>query len=354
MIEEKDFVEEGQTMEIPMSPEEELKHLQLAEQMIRNWDVQVERVELIQGNQLALVWKIYTSSGPKCLKRIHRPEKKALFSIFAQDYLAKKGSRVPPIIPTKQNNLYTKNGPFLYVLYEWIEGRPFELTVKEDLEFIMKGLANFHLATIGYRPPGGVPIFTKLGRWPTHYMKRCQQMESWKLIAKTMPEDPFSQLYLQEIDYHIMEGRKTLQLLMDSDYQSWVASVKAQPNLCHQDYGTGNSLLGNDGEIWVIDLDTVSFDLPIRDLRKMIIPLLDTTGVWDEETFRVMLNAYESINPLTEGQKRIMFIDMLFPYELYDVARERFVRKTLLLPEELAGAMEYEKIKANALYPLTH
>ncbi|MEH7239231.1 CotS family spore coat protein [Bacillus sp. JJ1562] len=339
--------------EFVLSPEEEMKLISLAQMMIAHWEVQVERIEVIQGGQMAIVWKIYTSDGGAiCLKRIHRPEKKALFSIFAQDYLAKKGTRVPRIIPNKMDDLYTKHGPFLFVVYEWLEGRPFELTVSEDLEFIMKGLAEFHQATIGYQPPAGVPIFTKLGRWPNHYTKRCQQMETWKLIAERLPEDPFSQTYLAEIDTFIAEGRETLQILRNSGYYDWVNSIKKNPNLCHQDYGTGNSLLGPDGKIWVIDLDTVSFDLPIRDLRKMIIPLLDTTGVWDAEKFNLMINAYESVSPLTSEQKKIMFIDMLFPYELYDVIRERYVRKTPLMVGELTGAFEYERIKSKALNEL--
>ncbi|HEK9100113.1 CotS family spore coat protein [Bacillus pfraonensis] len=335
-----------------LSPEEESKLLSLAETMIQDWDITVNAIELIQGGQLALVWKIHTPDGPVCLKRIHRPEKKALFSIHAQDYLAKKGMRVPSIIPNKNNQLYTKHGPFLFVGYEWIEGRPFELTMQEDLEMIMKGLADFHLASIGYRPPPGVPIFTKLGRWPNHYIKRFQQMDVWKNLAENTKEDPFSQLYLAEIDPFILEAQHTLQRLLASEYTTWTNQLQSNPNLCHQDYGTGNSLLDPNNQIWVIDLDTVSFDLPIRDLRKMIIPLLDTTGVWNEDQFNIMINAYESISPLTAEQKKIMFIDMLFPYELYDVIRERYVRKSPLLADELAGAMEYERIKSKALNTL--
>jgi spore coat protein I len=350
--ENKQILNEDVEEEYVLSPEEEQRLISLAETILKNWEVTVNLIEVVQGGQMALVWKIHTSEGPICLKRIHRPEKKALFSINAQNYLALKGTRVPGIIPNKHGVLYTKHGPFLFVVYEWIEGRPFELTVQEDLEFIMKGLAEFHTASIGYRPPDGIPIFTKLGRWPNHYIKRCQQMETWKLMAQTMQEDPFSQLYLAEIDPFIQEGRSTLARLLQSEYPAWVSELKASPTLCHQDYGTGNSLLGNDGQIWVIDLDTVSFDLPIRDLRKMIIPLLDTTGVWNEEQFHVMINAYESIAPLTEKQKEIMFIDMLFPYELYDVIRERYVRKTPLLETELAEAFEYERIKSGALNQL--
>ncbi|WP_257958976.1 CotS family spore coat protein [Bacillus sp. V3-13] len=341
-----------QTGEAILTVEEQEKLTKLAESMMQFWDIPITSIELIQGGQMALVWKIHTPGGAVCLKRIHRPEKKALFSINAQNYLAKKGFRVPGIIPAKDGGLFTKYGPFLFVVYDWIEGRPFELTVKEDLKFIMKGLAEFHTASVGYKPPAGVPVFTKLGRWPNHYVKRCQHMETWKLHAKNFPDDPFSQLYLEAIDEFIAEGNETYKKLMASDYPSWTANVKKAPNLCHQDYGTGNTLLGNDGQIWVIDLDTVSFDLPIRDLRKMIIPLLDTTGAWDQETFDIMIDAYETVSPLTGEQKRIMFIDMLFPYELYDIVRERYVRKTVMLPEELSGAMEYERIKAKALQSL--
>lgn len=328
-----------------MSPEEEAKLVKLAEYIITSWDVAVDRIEVIQGGQMALVWKIHTPDGPVCLKRIHRPEKKALFSINAQNYLAEKGGRVPGIIRNKNDMLFTKQGPFLFVLYDWIEGGVFDLAVDPDLEVVMKGLAEFHLWSEGYHPPEGIPVFKKLGRWPNHYIKRCQQMESWKLIAQSTPDNPFSQLYIQEIDYFIKQGRETLERLMNSKYVPWIEQQSANPTLCHQDYGAGNTVLGNDGKIWVIDLDTVSYDLPIRDLRKMIIPLLDTTGEWDEARFQLMMNAYESVNPLTDEQKEVMYIDMLFPYEMYDIAREKFVRKTDMLPEELAQAFEYERIK---------
>lgn len=338
--------------ELVLTAEEEQKLIVLAETIIKSWDFEVNNIEVIQGLQMALVWKIHTSEGPICLKRIHRPEKKALFSINAQNYLAKKGARVPGIIPNKNNQLYTKFGPFLFVVYEWIEGRPFELTNDEDLQMIMKGLAEFHTSSVGYQPPPGVPVFTKLGRWPNHNIKRYQQMDTWKKLARKEPDDPFSQVYLSSIDPFIEEAKDTLKRLLDSEYNHWVSEVKKQPNLCHQDYGTGNSLLGPDNEIWVIDLDTVSFDLPIRDLRKMIIPLLDTTGVWDEARFNLMLDSYESVAPLTNEQKKVMFIDMLFPYELYDIIRERYVRKTPLLVAELEEAFEYERIKSRALNQL--
>lgn len=101
--------------------------------MIQHWDIQATTIELIQGGQLALVWKIHTADGPFCLKRIHRPEKR-LYFLFTLKIILPKGMRVPSIIPSKVNQLYTKHGPFLFVVYEWIEGRPFELQCKKTLK----------------------------------------------------------------------------------------------------------------------------------------------------------------------------------------------------------------------------
>lgn len=334
-----------------LSPEMREQLIGLAASLLNKWDLHVQQIELIQGGQMALVWKVHTDKGPYCLKRIHRPEKKALFSIYAQDYLAKKGSRVPGIVPTRQDQLYTKHGPFLYLVYDWIEGRPFDLSVPEDQAWLMKGLAHYHLESIGYEPPEGIPVFSKLGQWPRHYIKRCRQMESWKHIASNATEDPFSELYLAEIDPHIQYGKQLIERLCSSHYEKWVSACRMKPGLCHQDYGTGNTLL-SDNRIWIIDLDTTTFDLPIRDLRKTIVPLMGDQVTWDRDLFHHLLASYEKVNPLSGDEKHVMFLDMLFPYELYETANERFGRKNDLPAEELQQALDYEKRKRSEIEPL--
>lgn len=327
-----------------LTPELIEKLTLLGKEIMKQWDLEVTDIEVIQGAQMALVWKITTPDGLVCLKRINRPEKKALFSIYAQNALAEKGARVPSILITKDRQLYAKHGPFLFVVYDWIEGRPFDLNVPEDVAWMMKGLAEYHLNSIGFRPPEGVPETSKLGQWPKHYTKRCMQMESWKLIAKQHPDDPFSKKYLETIDEFIVSGWNTLNDLENSYYEEWVEESKREPLLCHQDYGTGNTILVDD-EVWVIDLDTTAYDLPIRDLRKIIIPQMSDRLNWQEEMFELMLSSYEKVNPLTNPQKRVMYIDILFPYELYDVARDKFSLQSEVSPLALEEAEAFERLK---------
>lgn len=328
---------------------EKQRMVELGKQILKNWELTIHEIEVIQWGQITLVWKIKSDQGLICLKKLNRPEKNALFSIRAQEYLNKNGIRVPGIFPNKNNELYTMLGSSLFVAYDWIEGTHLTLTQAGELELLLKELATFHKASVGYQPPEGVPVVSKLGKWPEHYIKRCQHLESWKYLAKMKPEDPFSQTYLEEIDYFIQKGRDLHQKLLSSEYLTWVEKTKKAPNLCHPDYGTGNTLLGYDGHFWLIDLDTICFDLPIRDVRKMFESVIKSDSPWNDEVFYTILSAYESVIPLTRGQKKVLFIDILFPQELYSIAQKKYLFKETISNDELLTAIEFEKLKEKKL-----
>lgn len=324
--------------------QEKQKMIELGTHILKNWELTIHEIEVIQWGQITLVWKIESDQGLICLKKLNRPEKNALFSIRAQEYLNKKGVHVPGIFPNKQNELYTMIGSSLFVVYDWIEGTHLTGT-PEDVHYLMTELATFHQASIGYEVPSGVPIVSKLGKWPEHYLKRCQQLESWKQFAYMEADDSFSQMYLQEIDDFIEICRNLHQKLLRSEYGAWVEKIKKAPNLCHPDYGIGNTLVGNDGHFWLIDLDTVCFDLPIRDVRKMFESFIKSSEPWNDEVFHMLLAAYESVTPLTHGQKQVLLIDLLFPHELYGIAQKKYLYKEAISSEELRQAIAFERVK---------
>lgn len=332
-----------------LTPEMREKLTLLAEVIMKNWPFEAREIEVIQGEEMALVWKVMTDQGMKCLKRINRPEKKALFSVYAQHHMAEKGANVPAIIRTTEERLYAKHGPFLFVLYDWIDGRKFDLTIEEDLRWIMKGMAEYHVDSEGFLPPEGIPPVSNLGQWPKHYTKRCQQMESWKLIAKRQEGDAFSQRYLEVVDEFIASGRDILkQLEEDTCYWDWVKEIRKRPMLCHQDYGKGNTMLVANN-VWIIDLDTTAFDLPIRDVRKFTVEMMEDGGTWNDERFETMLSAYESVNPLTGDQKKVLYIDIMFHYGFYKVVRDKFALQNEVPVEELERLINFERHKKAAL-----
>lgn len=86
--------------------------------------------------------------------------------------------------------------------------------------------------------------------------------------------------------------------------------------LVHQDYGWGNGQLGPGG-IWVIDLDGVAFDLPIRDLGKLIGNVMKGAEKWDPKWVKEMIKAYHQTNPIEKSLYEVLLIDLSMPNEFY-------------------------------------
>lgn len=59
MAENHEVIEEGNSSELPLSAEDAKKLTELAENVLQGWDVQAEKIDVIQGNQMALVWKVH-------------------------------------------------------------------------------------------------------------------------------------------------------------------------------------------------------------------------------------------------------------------------------------------------------
>jgi spore coat protein I len=332
-----------------LSPEMHKKLIVIAEEILKEWDLDIENIEVADIDQARLVWKITTPEGPVGLKRISRPEKKALFSIYAQNYLVEKGAHVPSILITKKQQLYARQGPFLFVVHDWIDGWPFDLTVPEDVRRMMQGVAEYHQASKGFHPPETIPDVSKLGQWPRQYVKQYRQLGWGKVIAKSKPREAFSQLYLDVADEFIELGKEAFKQLNASHYREWVKESKPNPMLCHQDFESNTILWGDDHKTWITDLDSASFDLPISDLRRIMIPIQSDVGTWNDEQFDHMLSAYEVVNPLTVKQKEVMFIDMMFPYEFYEVAREKFLLEKDIPAVALEEAAAFERLKNEML-----
>ena len=125
--------------------------------------------------------------------------------------------------------------------------------------------------------------------------------------------------------------------------------------IIHQDYGWSNGQMGPGG-IWIIDLDGVSFDLGIRDLRKLITSTMDDMGVWDLTWIRGMIDAYSKANPIESDLYQVLLIDMSMPNEFYKHVKEIVMAPELLLNAELEmllqRIMQVETSKWQALREL--
>jgi spore coat protein I len=242
---------------------------QTALSVLSEYGIKPESLTVIQSGGIKTVWKLRSSGRLLCLKRLRQTIDKARFSVNAQIYVKNNGGLVPGVIPSLKGQPITEYEGQLFVLYEWIDGNDINFGNPADLKKAIQGLARFHIATKGYRPPVDSRVSTKLGKWPEQYASMKNKLTVWKDTAASRPVQPTYTSYLKHTDAMTAIADMALARLSASSYDALSAEGSDSVVLCHQDYGKGNALCAADG-IYIIDLDGVTFDLPARDLRKII------------------------------------------------------------------------------------
>ncbi|TCZ80207.1 CotS family spore coat protein [Paenibacillus albiflavus] len=314
----------------------------LAREVMTHYDMQVNEMLLITSkpDKGGAIWKIGTSKGNLSLKCLHRRPRRSLFSVGAQEYMSKLGYRVPSFIPTKEGNLYVEAGGKLWIVTDWID--PLVPVSKIDLEGASQlcfGLGEFHKNSKGYIPPRGSEKSSRLYGWGKYYEKIIAKIGWFQDLALAYPETAASASLLDVIEEFKRQANDMYQRFQNSPYQRMIAKGEAHWGLVHQDFGWSNGQMGPGG-IWVIDLDGVAYDLPIRDLRKLITSTMDDMGVWDLTWIRGMIDAYHQANPIDQETFEILWIDMAFPNEFYKHVKEIVFNPQLFLETELAENLQ--------------
>lgn len=322
--------------------------ISLAHRVISCYDVKPDAVKVIQSGGIKTVWKIGTAKKNFCLKRLKQAPEKALFTINAQNYMSCRGAKVPAVRRALNGNLFTVMNGELFVLYDWIEGRPINMDIKSHLAGAVRGIAEFHRDSAGYTPPPGCQVSSKLGRWPHHYESMLVRFKEWKEVARESRHQALSKVFLTYVDEFIGRGEKALELLKSSGYDETIQSLEKRKTLCHQDYGEGNALLTEKG-IYVIDLDGVTYDLPCRDLRKIINKQMAGAGGWSQKNLSSIVKWYCEVNPLSQNLLRLLYIDLLFPHEFHDTAKNPYRKNKVISAEKLGQAVKLEQSKERVL-----
>ncbi|MBM7553325.1 CotS family spore coat protein [Thalassobacillus pellis] len=279
------------------------------------------------------IWKIETDKGPFSLKLLHRRPTQSKFCLGAQEYLVKeKKANVPAIIPTKDGVNYVEMGGKLWFVAHWVESlRPLTESL-EGTKQLCNALGEFHKLTKGYVPPSDAEFVSRLHRWPRTYERVEKKLDWFRDIANAYHELPSSDTILSVIDMYQEQARNARTRLAESPYEQILASGTEEASLVHQDYGWSNAQLADNG-MWVIDLDGVSFDIAIRDLRKLIIDRMHALETWDVEYIRAMIQAYEEANPITDEEYQMLLIDLSLPNLFYKFIKPIVYSPTTFMTE---------------------
>ncbi len=323
----------------------------IARTVLQQYDIKPVKIQIVQQGGIKTVWKVMSDKGIKCLKRLNKTPEKAIFSVEAQKYIKEKGGLVPDVMANKEGKPITFFRDELFVLYEWVEGKQLNFNAKEDFMAAMEGLALFHKYSKGYEPPEEARVSTKLSKWPDQHRSMLNRMSEWKQISQQNTGTAVYDSYLKWVNPIIDLGEKAIQYLARFGYSELSRPGSPYVVLCHQDFGKGNALLAPQG-IYVLDLDGVTFELAARDLRKIILKTMETQSQWDGQILKQILAWYERGNALTSEEKKMVYIDCLFPHGFFGSVKNQFQKNKSVKPSSIEQIGRLEMAKQNILIGL--
>jgi len=273
------------------------------------------------------VWWIKTEQGMKILKKHPNSEPMLLFLLSAVAHLQKKGINIPRVNETVDGSPYVKIGDTCFILIDAVEGANPDYRKPEELNALVREMGRFHLASAGFVPPDQAKVRQHLGNWRQDFSADAGRLKDFynEEISKASHNE-FGKIILEVFPSFLQRMEAAITGLDGPEYAAWVNKIEARGGLCHQDFAAGNILLNPSGRVYILDTDSLTIDLPARDIRKLLNKVMKKNGKWEPALLESILGAYQQANPLTIDEWAVLKLDLTFPH-LFAGIMDKYYRR---------------------------
>jgi CotS family spore coat protein len=215
----------------------------------------------------------------------------------------------------------------IYVVTDWIDGRECDFKKEEDLLEASETLARFHLCARNFMPDDNVKARNDIGKLPYNMEKRMMTLNKMRDIArKNNKKTEFDMLYLSNIEFYLNLSRQAVNFL-NLDSYSKVCSLALTDNvLCHHDYTYHNILFDNEHNSYIVDFEYCKSEIQIHDVATLIIKSLKRLN-WDIRYAEMILERYNSINPLKYDDYNVLKTLLIFPQRFWRLANRYYYKE---------------------------
>lgn len=296
-------------------------------EILEKYPYTVKKVRTESYKQKKAVWWVETTKGTKILKKHPNSEPLLLFLIAAIAHLQRRGIDIPKVNATIDGVPYVKMGETCYILIDAVEGMNPDYGKPRELEALVRELGRFHSASAGFVPPTGAKIRQHLGNWIQDYGADVNRLKGFYNEEKSQStHGEFDRMIFKVFNSFLEKMEISIAGLKNPEYIAWVNKIDAAGGLCHQDFAAGNILLNSSGKVFVIDTDSMTIDLPARDIRKLLNKVMKKNGKWDTALLHDILRWYQQENPLTADEWAVVKLDLIFPH-LFAGIMDKYYRR---------------------------
>lgn len=276
---------------------------------------------------LRKVFVLLTNEGKKILKLTDSSEQRIEFINKALNYSSKEYKNLLSYYEDKNGKFIYKSGENLYVILNMIEGREATFSNPVEVELCTKAMANMHLASRGIFNVLSTDILKgNLGEYlPQQFNKAKEDLINIKeYVLKFRHKLDFDILFLENVDNHIKEVQKSIELIAMCNYNSLLEDYEKRV-LCHNDLAHHNFIVDGN-EIKVIDFDYCKIDTRAVDIANFIIKVIKNS-YYDIDTFKLILESYNSIDELSKDEIKLIYAILSFPKDFITIIRDYYYRQ---------------------------
>ncbi|KOA21225.1 spore coat protein I [Clostridium homopropionicum DSM 5847] len=264
------------------------------------------------------VYKITSSNGDFCLKKVYFDKDELLFVYSAIEWLYRNNIYVPRILPNKDKGRFVEYEDMLFILTPWIDGPKCNYSSKNQTLYSYKNLANMHFLSKGFFPVSGSTYRKGCNNLFLSINKHFENL----LINSNLAfkeKDMFSKIYLNYFEKALYLANASLASLNLTDFD------KLSISLCHMDYVSKNLIYDKNDNLWTIDFDKCRIDYCIYDLSYSLRRVLRRErSSWNIDILLECLKAYEEIKPLNVNEYSYLLGYLAFPQKYWKISRDYY------------------------------
>lgn len=289
-----------------------------------------------------------TNQGLKILKEYQAPVSKlGLMDVLLQGISGQKGIDVDRLTADREGKFisYDREG-MGYVVKNYYEGRECSPRDLDDLKHAMRALAVLHEEL--FYPQEAVP--KDLSRYDLRddIMRQNQGLKKIRsFLRKRGRKTAFELALLDAYTTFMGTAIRTEERIGQEEFAPLYDSIEKNRQFAHGDYQYHN-ILFQESNTAIVNFEKCQWDSRVRDIALFLRKTLEKAD-WDRNLGRMLLLEYESVNPLSDLEKRQLFYRLAYPEKFRKIANFYYNSNKAFLSsqymEKLSNVLRMEEAK---------
>lgn len=296
--------------------------------VLENYDLQVLRTYKGRG---ALICE--TNHGLKILREYIGRESRVEF----QDKLLRRVNasgmnHVDSYVRNKEDQILSVDKMnHTYILKDWYEGSECNVLKPEEIREASRNLALLHRAMAWPEAEGMDTVLIHSVK--DEFLKHTRELKKiLNYMRRRSCKSEFELYFAKYFDEFFSEAETVLQQIREWDETAFQDQVRQKGQICHGEYTHHNVMICSHG-VATINFEKYQIDTPVHDLYQFMRKVLEKNE-WEWNIGKLILQAYEQENPLTEEERRNLYYRLAYPEKFWKMANYYFNSNKAWIPEK--------------------